>query len=95
MDNNEQLFLDFAAPVADGYAIWQWQHTEAVKRIAETWGLPINRRVRLKLANIDSEFEGELRLAEIPLTLNRKRPLALKLAPLTFSSLEIERCTMI
>ena len=95
MNNSEQLGFDFAAPATDGYAVWQWQHAEAVERIAATWDLPINRRVRLKLTNIDSEFEGDLRLAEMPSTLNRKRPLALKLTPLIFSSLEIESCTVI
>jgi hypothetical protein len=47
------------------------------------------------LTNIDSEFEGVLRLAEFPLSLDRRKPLTLRLAPLVFSSAEIERCSMI
>jgi len=95
MERDGQLELDFHAPAGDGYAVWEWDQEQAVKRIAAEWELPLNRRVRLKLANIDSEFEGELKLAEHPLTMDRRRPLLLKLTPLEFSSVEIERCAVI
>jgi len=91
----QQLDLDFQNPMGNGYKNWQWDREEAVKRIAETWGLPLNRRVRLKVVNIDSEFEGKLCLAEMPITIDRRRPLTLRLAPLEFSSCEIEHCTVI
>ena len=91
----DQLDLDFHAPVADGYAHWLWDQQQAVQRISEVWGLPINRRVRLKLINIDQDFEGPLRLAQLPPDLNRNHPLSLCLAPMTFSNKEIERCTVL
>ena len=91
----QQLELDFHGPVGEGYANWQWDREQAVKRIAETWGLPLNRRVRLKLAGIDSEFEGKLSLVERPVSIDRRRPLTLCLPPLVFPNLEIERCTVI
>lgn len=90
-----QLELDFHSAVGDGYANWQWDQQQAIKRISEVWGLPINRRVRVKLVNIDSEFEGLLQLAEYPLSIDRRRPLLLRLTPLTFFSAEIERCSVI
>jgi hypothetical protein len=93
--DSNQLELDFHAPVGRGYANWQWDQQQALKRIAQTWGLPINKRVRVKLANIDSEFEGKLCLAEVPVAIDRRRPLTLRVAPLEFSSLEIQSCAVI
>lgn len=92
---SQQLELDFHGPVENGFASWLWDQQQAVKRVIEEWGLPINRRVRVKLVNVDSEFEGILCLAELPLTIDRRRPLALRLAPLTFSSTEIESCAVL
>jgi hypothetical protein len=40
MADAEQLSLDFHAPATDGYAVWQWDHEQAVRRIAEQWGCP-------------------------------------------------------
>jgi hypothetical protein len=90
-----QQEMDFRGPVGGGYAAWQWDHDQAVKNISELWGLPLNRRVRLKLINIDSEFVGKLTLAEFPLSLDRRRPLLLRLPPLQFSSTEIEWCAVV
>jgi hypothetical protein len=92
-DGNGQLDLDFHAPVGKGYEAWQWDREQAVKKIAELWMLPLNQRVRIKLVNIDSEFEGELTLAEMPVRLDGRGPLLLRLTPLCFSISEIERCT--
>jgi len=91
----EQLDLNFHGPVGNGYASWQWDQQQAVKRVIEEWGIPINRRVRVKLTNIDSEFEGKLCLAEFPLTIDHRRPLLLRLTPLQFVSTEIESCTVL
>ena len=90
-----QQEMDFHGAVGGGYAAWQWDHDQAVKKISDLWGLPLNRRVRVKLVNIDSEFVGKLTLAEFPLTLDRRRSLLLRLPPLEFSSTEIERCAVV
>jgi hypothetical protein len=90
-----QLVMDFHAPVGDGYASWQCDQEQAIKRIAVVWELPLNRRVRVKLLDIDSEFEGKLTLAEFPLSLDRRKALLLRLAPLSFSSEEIEKCAVV
>lgn len=91
----EQLEIDFGSPVGDGYEIWKSNQEKAVKMIAEVWSLPLNRKVHLKLLNIDSEFEGMLTLAERPSSLDRRKPLILRLRPLKFSSNEIEHCVVI
>ena len=91
----EQLNLDFGAPVADGYACWQWEQQAAIRRIAETWGLPLNRKVRLRLAEIDGDFEGVLQLAEMPQKIDRRSPLKLRMQHHVFDITEIEVCTVI
>ena len=48
---------DSKAPVLKN---WQRDREQAVTCIAETWGLPINRHVTMKLAGIDGEFAGRL-----------------------------------
>ena len=89
-----QLEMDFHGPVGDGYANWLRDQQEALKRIAAVWELPLGRRVRLRLHNVDSEFVGKLSLAQVPLSLDRRRPLTLRLPPLEFSSTEIEYCAV-
>jgi len=90
----EQLEMNFGSPVGNGYETWKWDQEQAVKKIAGVWDLPLNRKVHLKLVNIDSEFEGVLTLAERPLSLDRRQPLILRLRPLKFSSDEIESCVV-
>ena len=91
----EQLEINFGSPVGDGYETWKWDQEKTVRKISEVWGLPLNRRVRLKLVNIDSEFEGLLTLAERPQSLHHRESLILRLRPLKFSSDEIENCIVI
>lgn len=91
----QQLPLDFHVATDNGYANWERDQQRAIQRVSQVWGLPLNQRVRLKLADIDSEFEGFLHLTEFPLDMDKRRPLTLKLTPLEFSSSEIEWCTVI
>ena len=90
-----QLDLDFHAPAADGYAVWQWDQAQAVKRIGAEWNLPLNATVRVKLWNLDQEFEGRLQLVKRPATLNRKEPLMLHVGTMPFLSTEIESCAVV
>lgn len=94
MPNSNQLDLDFHAPAEDGYASWQWDREQAVRKIAELWGLPIGREVRLRRRGIDGEFEGPLTLAAMPDRLDRHRPLELRMGKMTFSSEEVETCSV-
>lgn len=94
-EETEQLNLNFGAPVIDGYACWQWEQQAALRRIAETWGLPLNQNVRLRLAGISGEFDGVLKLAEMPERIDRRTPLKLRMHQHVFDSTEIEACTVI
>lgn len=94
-DEPEQLDLNFGAPVSDGYANWLWEREAAVQRIAELWGIPLGQSVRLTLYGIDGEFQGVLRLAEMPSKLDRSVPLKLKMGRHVFDISEVETCTVI
>ena len=66
---------------------------ETFRAIRREWGLPINRRVRLTLKNLDSEIEGKLLLDGELERIDRTVPLRLKVGRTTFDSSEIETCT--
>jgi hypothetical protein len=87
----EQLGLDL-----DGSSDAQSERRlrEKVQSAAEEWGLPLDRKVRIKLKNRQEE-EGRLVLAEMPPTLDRRSPLALRIGLRTFFSDEIAECTVI
>ena len=88
----EQLDFDFNSPAEDGYETWMWNRQQASERIARKYKLPIGRNVRLKRYNIDGEFTGKLELPRIPVTINPKNPIDLKLGNMIFPSSEIEYC---
>ena len=91
----DQLDLDFHSPATDGYAVWQWDQEQAVRRIAEERQLPLGRTVRVKLWNLDQEFVGRLQLVRRPEGLNRKEPLSLSVGTMPFLSTEIESCAVV
>jgi len=95
MKTPEQLGFDFGAPAEDGYKIWQWERKQCEQRIAKAWNLPVGKKVRIKLVNIDGEFQGRLELARLPLSINNKNPLKIKIGTMRFDSTEIEKCTVI
>ncbi len=94
-EESEQLDLNFGAPVSDGYANWLWERDAAVQRIAAVWGIPLGQNVRLCLYGIDGEFQGVLRLAEMPQKLDRHLPLKLKMGRHVFDISEVESFTVI
>ncbi len=91
----EQIDFDWGAPAGDGYASWQWDRQEAVRKIASLWGLPIGQRVRLRRRGIDGEFEDRLALAAMPARLDRRQSLSLRMGRMTFSSEEVEACFVV
>jgi hypothetical protein len=84
--------LDFGRGDSSGYARWQHERAEGLDRIRRELGLPINRRVRVRLRNIDGEFCGLLTLVELPLDLRQARHQRLRLGDFEFTAAEIESC---
>ncbi len=93
-DTFEQLVIDSQAPVEDGYAHWLWDREKAVRRVSEVWGLPIRRKVRVRLSGIDREFTDMMRLAAMPKKQDRRERLSLRMGRHVFQSSEIEACCL-
>jgi hypothetical protein len=84
--------LDFGRGDPSGYAKWQQERADWLDRIRREIGLPINRRVRVRLRDIDGEFCGLLTLVELPLDLRRARHQLLRVGDFEFTAAEIESC---
>ena len=87
-----QLELDFGEESTLGYENWKKDNKKRIFRISQTWGLPINKEVRIKLKWSDQELKGTLRLIEPPKSLDRRLPLLLGIRKMQFLSKEIEYC---
>lgn len=48
-----------------GYAKFQTEHAEFFRELGDRFGISLNRRVRIKLKNLDREFEGKLVMAQL------------------------------
>lgn len=97
MTEYNQMEIDWGNPVGEGngYAIWEMEKKAVVKYIIKKWGIPINSTVRLRLHNIDCEFEGKLKLSGLPSSFNATKPLTLTLGKMHFQSTDIEFCAVI
>jgi hypothetical protein len=95
MSNPVQGLFDFESGNMNGYQNWRRQQEERLQAIRNEWRLPVRRRVRLRLKNIDGDFEGILRLVDQPMTIDRRLPLHLRIDNLDVSPDDIEQCVVI
>lgn len=86
----EQELFDFASGQDAGYRSWQLQQEKHLESIRREWNVPIGSKVRVRLRNIDNDFVGVLRLGVMPITIDRRLPLTLRLDSMTFDRGEIE-----
>jgi hypothetical protein len=84
--------LDFGCGTPSGYAQWQQERAEWLDRIRRKIGLPINRRVRVRLRDIQGEFCGFLTLVELPLDLHKAHQQRLRVGDFEFTAAEVESC---
>jgi hypothetical protein len=87
-----QSELDFGHGDTSGYDRWQQERAERLDRIRRKFGLPINRRVRVRLRDIDGEFCGLLTLVELPIDLRKPHHQRLRIGDYEFTATEIESC---
>jgi len=92
-DEGSQGVLDFNAGNTHGFDNWRLQREERLQLIRGEWGVPVGRRVRLKLREFDSEFTGILMLADEPPTIDRRLPLSLKIRNIPVGPSDIEHWT--
>ena len=91
-NERDQDQLDFERGDSSGYAQWQHERAEGLDRIRREVGLPINRRVRVRLRDIDGEFRGLLTLVELPLGPRQAHHRRLRVGDFEFTATEIESC---
>ena len=95
MSDPVQGLFDFKSGNMNGYQNWRRQQEERLQSIRNEWRLPVRRRVRLRLKNIDGDFEGVLRLVDQPLTIDRRVPLHLRIDNVDVFPDDIEQCVVI
>ena len=95
MDDSGQNLFDFASGDKCGYQNWRREQQQRLQAIRREWGIPVCRRVRLRLKNLNGDFEGVLRLVAQPLTIDRRRPLHLKIDNIDVFPDQIEQCVVI
>jgi hypothetical protein len=91
-DERGQVEFDFGRGDPSGHDKWQQERADQLDRIRRKLGLPINRRVRVRLRDIDGEFCGMLTLVELPLDLQKARQQRLRVGDFEFTAAEIESC---
>lgn len=77
------------AASAEGYATWKAEVAELRRAFEQRWGVPLGKRVRVRLSGEWQEHEGVLRLADEKVAENG-RPLALRLGDHVFAASKIE-----
>ncbi|MEI8248269.1 MAG: hypothetical protein WCI51_20710 [Lentisphaerota bacterium] len=99
-DNNVQLEFDLDSTMEEqcdsaGYDAWHSEQRRVYGRVADTWHLPLHRKVRVKLKWRPDELQGVLVLQAIPEQFSSKVPLKLRVDFCDFDSTEIEYCKRI
>ncbi|MEI7909732.1 MAG: hypothetical protein WCK77_08875 [Verrucomicrobiota bacterium] len=94
-DEDSQGLLDFDAGNTNGFDNWRQQREARLLLIRREWGVPVGRRVCLKLREFDHEFTGILMLAEEPPKIDRRLPLLLKIRNIPLGLGDIEHCALL
>ena len=92
-EDGSQGLLDFDSGNTNGFDNWCQQREERLQSVRREWGVPVGRRVRLKLREFNQEFTGILMLVEEPLKIDRRLPLLLRIRNIPFTQADIEHCS--
>lgn len=84
--------LDFSRGDPAGFQRWQDEQADWLKRVRQESGLPVGRRVRLKLRDFDREIRGRLGLVDLPLESARIGHARFRVESIEFAAQEIEYC---
>ena len=94
-ENIIQGVFDFERGNSNGFENWQIELENKLVVIRREWSLPVGKRVRVKIKNIDYEFEGVLKLVEYPDRIDKKIPLHLSVERVDVFPADIERLSII
>lgn len=73
-----------------GYVKFQSEQAEFFRELGDRLGIALNRRVRIKLKNVDREFEGKLVLAQLLPPASRDEEFRLRAGDIEFYYADIE-----
>jgi hypothetical protein len=90
-----QGVFDFESGNVDGFENWRCQQEARLDAIRKEWSVPVGRRVRIRLRNIDGDFEGKLELVQHPVTIDRRVPLHLRIDRVDVFVPDIEQCIIL
>lgn len=94
--NNTQGTFDFEQGNLDGFVRWQRELDAQIAELRQRWGLPIGKRVRVKLFVWEGLLEGRLRLADLREAHREEaQVVSLQIGSSQFASDEIESCIVV
>ena len=104
--NNASDQLDFGFPADDllefprdlgeeGYFQFHSEQKQAFRALEKKFNIAVNRRVRLRLAGWDEEFEGKLVLDSLLLPQTDAETVRLRLGKVAFDHTDIESCKVL
>jgi hypothetical protein len=94
-DTGLQGVFDFESGRLDGLENWRREQEARLEEIRKEWGLPVGKKVRIKVSNIAGELEGVLRLAVMPVSVDRRIPLRLRVGRVDLCEGDIESWVVI
>lgn len=78
-----------------GYAKFQAEHAAYIRELEDRFGIILNRRVRVKLKDIDQEFEGKLVMAQLLPPDSRDKEFRLRVGSIEFDYTDIESAVLL
>jgi hypothetical protein len=82
-------------PAARGYVKFQAEQAEYFRELGNRYGISLNKRVRIKLKDIDREFEGKLVMAQLLPPNSPHEKLCLRVGSIDFDFNEIEYAVLL
>lgn len=78
-----------------GYAKFQAEQAEFFRELGDRFGIILNQRVRVKLKDMDQEFEGKLVMDQLFAPASRKEELRLRVGSIEFYYTDIEHAILL
>jgi len=78
-----------------GYAKFLAEQEDFFRELGDRFGISLNRRVRIKLKNIDREFEGKLVMAQLLPPSSRDEEFRLRVGSIEFYHADIEHAALL
>jgi len=78
-----------------GYAKFQAEQEEFFRELGDRFGISLNRYVRIKLKNMDQEFEGKLVMAQLFPPASLDEEFRLRVGSIEFYNTDIEHAALL